>query len=130
MTEQRFLKRLTWVGFVLTMIAVAMQMIGIDGGFLTSYLADLAGPVWFYGVVRQRKLLFKKLLPSKISPMFAAVFVFSVGTAWEVCQAFDLSGTPLAITRGRFDPWDIVCYAVSLSACYALDSYYKSHPPG
>lgn len=119
--EQKFLNWLTNIGFVFAMISVGLQMMSVKGGFLTNYLADIAGPVWFYGIVRQRKVLFKKLLPKNSDPAFAAIFVFLVGTGWEICQAFDFSGTPLAITRGRYDPWDIVAFAVSSAGCYAFD---------
>jgi len=123
-SEQTFLRWLTWIGFVPAMFSVILQMNSVHGGFLTNYLADLAGPIWCYGTIRQKKTLFKKVLSKVSTPGFAAIFVFLVGTSWEVCQAIDFSGTPLGITRGRFDPLDIVAFAVSLAACYAADKIF------
>ena len=97
----------------------------VNGGFITNYVADIGGPIWFYSMIRQKKVLFKKMLPDT-TPLFSAIFVFSIGTSWEICQAFDFSGTPLAITRGQFDPFDIVCFAVSLAACYAADKIFTN----
>jgi hypothetical protein len=123
-SEQVFLNWLTWIGFVAAMISVGLQMGGVNGGFFTNYLADLAGPVWMYGILRQKKTVLKNVFSKIATPARAAILVFLVGTAWEACQTFDFSGTPLSITRGRFDPLDIVCYAVSLAACYIADQVY------
>jgi hypothetical protein len=124
--DQAFAHRVSWVGFVPVAIVVGMQMKHVNGGFITNYGADIAGPVWAYGMTRETKTaLFRRRVPW-ISPAAAiALFVFLVGTIWEVCEAFDFSGTPLAITRGRFDPLDLVAYAGSLAACYAVDRAFE-----
>jgi hypothetical protein len=96
-------------------------MARVNGGFITNYLADLAGPAWMYGALRLHVTVLKYLYRPVPSPALAAIFVFLVGTIWEILQAFDLSGTVLAITRGRFDPLDIVAYAASLLVCFLID---------
>lgn len=116
------LRLLYYAGFAGTVLAVGMQMRGKNGGFITNYLADLAGPMWFYAMTRQHTTLLRYIYRPVPSPLQAAVFVFIVGTVWEVCEGFDFSGTILAITRGRFDPYDILAYAASLIVCYAVDT--------
>jgi len=105
----------------LALFSVALQMNEVRGGFLTNYLADLAGPVWLYGTLRLDKTILRFIVPWTRSPLFAALFVFSVGTAWEVCQAFDFKGTVLNITHGRFDPLDIAAFALGASISFFVD---------
>jgi hypothetical protein len=50
-----------------------------------------------------------------------AVWLFGFCALWELCQLRDWSGTPLTITRGRFDPVDLVVYAVTLLGCALAD---------
>lgn len=126
--EQAFLRWLYWIGLIPTAIAVLMQMNEVRGGFITNYLADIAGPIWCYAIIRLRKVAFKNFLP-KNTPLISAILVFSIGTIWEILEAFDFSGTPLAITRGRFDPFDILCYAISLAVCYIIDDFYQKRIP-
>lgn len=119
--EQTVLRWLHRGGFAVTMFAVALQMGRVNGGFLTNYFADLAGPAWMYGAIRQRATVLRYLYRPIPSPALTAIFVFLVGTGWEICQAFDFSGTILNVTRGRFDPLDILAYAASLTVCFAAD---------
>ena len=49
---QVFLKRLYWIGFIPTMVSVALQMSEVHGGFLTNYLADVAGPIRLFPLPR------------------------------------------------------------------------------
>jgi len=105
----------------LALFSVALQMNQVRGGFLTNYLADLAGPAWFYATLRLNKNFLRFILPWTTLPLFAATLVFSVGTAWEVCQAFDFRGTVLYITHGRFDPLDIAAFALGISISFFAD---------
>jgi hypothetical protein len=105
-SERRLLLRLYYGGFAVAIFAVALQMGGVRGGFLTNYLADIAGPIWLYGALRLRATLLNRIYKPTPSPVFTALFVFLVGTVWEICQAFDLSGTILA-------------------ACVAVDGYVR-----
>jgi hypothetical protein len=52
------------------------------------------------------------------SPAVTAVSLFLACATWEVCQLFDFRGTPLEITRGRFDPFDLLAYGATQLACY------------
>jgi hypothetical protein len=36
-------------------------------------------------------------------------------------QRYDLSGTPLVITRGSFDPFDLLAYTVGLVVIHVVD---------
>ncbi|HVS15200.1 MAG TPA: hypothetical protein VMV46_14825 [Thermoanaerobaculia bacterium] len=36
-------------------------------------------------------------------------------------QRYDLGGTPLAITRGRFDLFDLLAYTLGLLVTYIVD---------
>ncbi len=102
-----------------------LQARGIAGGFVTNYGADLVGPAWLYLPIRLGRspvsLLTKHIPP----PSIVGAVLFMACVAWEVCQLFDLSGTPLGLTRGRFDPLDIVSYAASLAACVAIDTWWQ-----
>ena len=102
----------------------ALQMYHVRGGWVTSYGADLFGPAWMYWMKRGTgpgRLYRKWIGPERPSPAKVAIVIFLLCLAWEVSQLFDWSGTPLAITHGRFDAWDIASYAVSLALCYLID---------
>ncbi len=100
--------------FVAVFVGIGgMQMYGVNAGVLTSYGADLFAPPWIYLMARMGR--------AKMSQWRALIVVFVGCVVWEWAQLFDFSGTPLAITRGTFDPLDILAYAVGLSACFAVD---------
>lgn len=90
-----------------------MQMYGVDGGFWTDYGADLLAPPYMYLAFRAGRW--------RMRPSVALLVVLGGCFVWEGLQRYDLSGTPLAITRGRFDPGDLVAYTVGLLVCYAVD---------
>ena len=93
----------------------------INAGFWTNYGADLIGPVWIYSILRQLKLW--KGQPA--SAEVAAVGMFTGCFLWEWCQRYDLRGTVLSFTAGTFDPYDILCYAISLGVAYAVDRAFQ-----
>jgi hypothetical protein len=100
--------------FVAVFVGIGgMQMYGVNAGALTNYGADLFAPPCIYFVARTGR--------KKMSAVRALVVVFGGCVVWELAQRYDFSGTPLAITRGAFDPLDILSYAVGLAACFALD---------
>ncbi|HUF29724.1 MAG TPA: hypothetical protein VMM77_03595 [Gemmatimonadaceae bacterium] len=90
-----------------------LQMYGVNAGVLTSYGADLLAPPWIYLMFRGGRW--------RMGPLRALLLVFCGCLAWEWAQRYDFSGTPLAITRGTFDPLDILAYATGLLVCYAVD---------
>ena len=100
--------------FVLVFVGIGgLQMYHVDAGLLTSYGADLFAPPYLYVMFRQGRL--------RLSPLVALLTVFGGCALWEWAQRYDFGGTPLAITRGTFDPLDIVAYAVGLIVCYVVD---------
>ncbi|MBD3299126.1 MAG: hypothetical protein GF341_10760 [candidate division Zixibacteria bacterium] len=119
------LRWMYYAGLIAKVGVVALQMTGVRGGFITSYGADMAGPVWMYTALRRRVTVLRYLYRPLPSPVLTAVFVFLVGTVWELCQTVDLGAVIRQITRGRFDPYDIVAYAASLIACVIVDVYSR-----
>ena len=100
--------------FVAVFVGIGgLQMYRVDAGFLTNYGADLLAPPYLYLMLRAGRL--------RLRPLTALGVVLGGCCLWELLQRFDLSGTPLAITRGRFDPFDLLAYAVGLLAVYVLD---------
>jgi hypothetical protein len=110
------------VGLFLMLLVGGLQMFRVRAGFLTNYAGDVAGPVFLYGAIRQRKTVLRYFSTRTPSPEFTAVSLFLACAAWEICQLLDLRGTPLDITRGRFDVFDLLTYAASLVVCYAADT--------
>jgi hypothetical protein len=98
-----------------------LQSHHINAGFLTSYGADIIGPIWAYSGLRQLKII-KRDRPS---PEFAAIFVFVACFLWEWSQRYDMSGTVLGITGGVFDPYDVLSYAGSLLGAYVVDKSFQ-----
>jgi len=124
--QQRFLQWVTYVGFALTVLVGGLQMYRIPAGFLTNYGGDIAGPLFLYGAMRRGKTVLHFFWKEPPSPLFAALLLFAACAAWELCQLFDLAGTPLDITRGRFDPFDLATYAATLLACYLGDQRFAA----
>ncbi len=94
-----------------------LQSRHINAGFWTNYGGDVIGPVWLYSGLRQLKI-YRKRYPS---PEITAGGVFAACFLWEWCQRYDLRGTVLSFTRGTFDPYDILCYGLSLLLAYTVD---------
>ena len=98
-----------------------LQSRHINAGFWTNYGGDVIGPVWLYSALRQLKI-YRKRHPS---PEIAAAGLFAACFLWEWCQRYDLRGTVLGITRGSFDPYDVLSYAASLALAYAVDKTFQ-----
>jgi hypothetical protein len=99
-----------------------LQMFGVDAGLVTSYGADLLGPPLLYLWLRQGRTVISRFLgggPPPPAVSFSAVMIPCF--LWEWCQRYDLRGTPLFITRGTFDPFDLLAYALGLATVYAID---------
>jgi hypothetical protein len=103
----------------------ALQMVHVRAGALTDYGADFFGPIALYASTRSHgsilRWVFSKGAPS--APL-SAVIVLAGCVAWEFCQLFDLSGTPLAITKGHFDPGDLAAYAIGVATAFATEKAY------
>lgn len=124
--QLKYLRWVSHVGFGLTILVGGLQMRRVPAGFLTNYGGDVAGPLFLYGALRQGKTVFHRFTKRVPGPAAAAILLFVACAAWEFCQLFDLSGTPLAITRGHFDPFDLLAYAGTVIACYLGDRYFST----
>jgi hypothetical protein len=104
--------------FILT---AALNMAKIRGGFFTNHAADLVVPAWLYIVARGLHERDRKptLLHRTIgrTPEIAAISLFVASAITEFCQYF----WPHGILSGRFDPLDVLSYAVGVGACYAAE---------
>jgi hypothetical protein len=90
-----------------------LQMYRVNAGLLTNYGADFFAPPYLYVMLRSGRL--------RLRPFTALSVVLSGCYLWEWMQRYDLSGTPFAITRGHFDPFDILAYTIGLLLIYAAD---------
>jgi len=90
-----------------------LQMYRVNAGLLTNYGADLFAPPYLYLVLRGGRLHSR--------PFVALATVLGGCFLWEWMQRYDFSGTPLAITRGSFDPFDLLAYTVGLVVIYVID---------
>lgn len=103
-------------------LSAALNMLHIRAGFLTNHLSDVVVPAWLYVVgrgllpgVRPRPAWAADLLGR--SPTHAAIILFLASAATEVSQIW----WPHGIFSGRFDPLDLVSFAVGLAACWAAE---------
>ena len=96
-------------------------MIKVNGGIITNYGADIIAPVMLYYLSRKDKTVFSNFFKKGLNEKQAFILIWILCIAWEVLQKFDLSGTPLVITRGTFDPMDILVYTLTLLICYYFD---------
>ncbi len=100
--------------FVAVFVGIGgLQMYRVNAGLLTNYGADLFAPPYLYVMLRNDRLRLRSL--TALSVVFGGCFL------WEWMQRYDLAGTPFAITRGRFDPFDLLAYTVGLLVVYVAD---------
>jgi len=105
-----------WLG------CAVLVMNRVRGGFLTNYGADVTQPAWLYIVARGlsdpgRRTRVQRWFGTTPERTAAVIFLASVLT--EVSQRY----WPAGLFRGRFDPLDIVAYAVGVGTCYAIDRF-------
>jgi hypothetical protein len=107
--------------FAATLGAGALNMLDIRGGFLTNHLADLVVPAWLYIASRglhsrsPRTTLIQRTVGR--SPEIAALVLFFASAVTEISQYY----WPRGLFRGRFDPADLLAFAVALAACYVAE---------
>lgn len=110
-----------WVLLVCWTVGAALTMANVRGGFLTSYLADLTFPPFFYIVLRgklsERPMVVRPAQWFGRTPSRAAVSIFLVGASAELSSLF----WPRGPFGGTFDPWDIAAYAFGLAICVAAE---------
>ncbi len=97
----------------------ALQMYRVDAGALTSWGADVFGPIAIYGSLRTGGSIARWFSKTPPSPWLSATIVLTGCFAWELCQLYDLDGTLLAITRGQFDPLDLGAYVLGAAVAFS-----------
>ena len=110
---------LDWSTVLVWMLVVLigwLQSKRIDAGWLTRYGGDVFGTAMFWWMIR-RTIFAGFWLGAEIAAASLLVACF----AWEFCQRLDLSGSVLGITKGTYDPLDLVAYALTLGFLYAID---------
>jgi hypothetical protein len=112
----RFLDWLCLAGWCLVALIGWLQTRGISAGWLTTHGGDILGPAVFWWGFR-RTVFARMRRGAELSALFVVVACF----VWELCQRYDLSGTPLSMTKGVYDPLDLVCYALTASVCYTAE---------
>jgi hypothetical protein len=113
--------------FILTAV---LNMAKIRGGFFTNHAADLVVPAWLYIVARRLHTSGPKLtlLHRTIgrTGATAAISLFVASAITEFSQYF----WPRGMFAGRFDPLDVLSYAVGVGACYAAEKLWPIEPGG
>ncbi len=100
--------------FVAVFVGIGgLQMYRVNAGFLTNYGADLFAPPYMYLSLRGGRFRLRSL--TALATVLGGCFL------WEWLQRYDLGGTPLGITRGSFDPLDLLAYTVGLLVSYVVD---------
>jgi|SRR6185436_10139155 len=101
----------------------ALQMKDIQAGVITDYGADFFGPIALYASFRTHGWVpFLKRAPS---PSASAAIVLIGCVLRELSQLYDFKGTPLAITVGSFDPWDIAAYILGVALAFATEKLVR-----
>lgn len=98
-----------------------MQMYQVNGGVVTSYGADLLAPPILYFSFREGYRIPRTTRVWRLDPLASLLTVFIGCAVWEWSQRYDFGGTPLALAAGRFDPLDLLAYALGLLISYAVD---------
>jgi hypothetical protein len=113
-----------WMLMTAFIMTAALNLLHVRGGFLTSHLADLTVPALLYVISRGLVPARRPPLPSRRlmqwigrTPERAASVFFVASAVSEVSQIY----WPRGVFAGRFDPWDLLAYAVGLSVCYTCD---------
>jgi hypothetical protein len=120
-----------WTLMAAFLLATALNLLHVRGGFLTSHLADLTVPSLLYVLSRdlvpgKRPSFFSLMRWLGRTPERAAAFFFLASTATELSQI----AWPRGFFAGRYDPWDVVAYGVGLLICYGFDKRQQTRAPG
>ncbi len=106
-----------------------LQMAHVKVGVLTAQGADRICPAPLYVMMRRKKLLPFSRLARRPGPILFALAVLVPCFVWEFCQRYDLSRTPRFFTRGHFDPYDLLAYAVGVGIPFTLDLAWPAFEP-
>ena len=130
MSTRRWWLLVYWILFVAFLGIAALNMLRVRGGFFTNHAADLVVPAWLYIAFRGlvsvhgRTTLIQRTLGR--TPETAALSLFVASTLTEVSQRF----WPHGILSGRFDPLDLLAYAIGLGACYGAEKWASAKSRG
>ena len=94
------------------LVVGGLEMYRVRGGLLTDYGADLFGTAWLYAMTRLGRTILQRGRMMAAAP--AGLLIFAVCTASEL-------GQRLGLVPGRYDPWDIVTYALAILLCWGVD---------
>ena len=119
-SQTRWWRLASWALFAVWVGCGVLVMNRIRCGFLTNYGADLTQPAWLYIVARGldgygRESWLVRIFGAR--PEKAALVIFVAGALTEVSQRY----WPGGLFAGRFDPFDILAYAVGIGVCYLFD---------
>jgi hypothetical protein len=107
--------RAFYAGSLATALFVgALQALRVNAGMLTSYGADVFGTAWLYAMFRQGATILQRGRRLSAPATAAVVFAGCAGSEW---------GQRLDLIPGRFDPYDLVAFAVTVAACYVVDRF-------
>jgi hypothetical protein len=111
-----------WALMASFLMATALNLARVAGGFLTDYLADLTVPALLYVLARELAPGRRLALPRATqwvgrTPERAATVLLLASVGTELSQAV----WPRGVFAGRFDLWDIVAYATGMVAVYGAD---------
>jgi hypothetical protein len=113
-----------WVAayWVLTAVFIVTAIIStkrIPAGFLSNYAADVACPAWLYIILRGLHGHGRSAIGRYFAatPERAALVLFGGSTLTEMSQIW----WPRGFFAGRYDPYDILAYAIGVGACYTLE---------
>ena len=119
-----------WLLMAAFVLSAALNMLHIRAGFLTNHLSDVVVPALLYVIgrglvpgIQARPRWAADLL--RRSPAQAAVLLFVASAVTEVSQIW----WPRGVFSGRFDPLDLVSFAVGLAACWAAESRWPGMQP-
>lgn len=101
-------------------VAAILNMVHLHVPFLTTHAADVSGPAYLY--IQFRKSWQQgsdRFLPRVFgrTPEITASTFFFGSVVTEISQKY----YPHGIFPGRYDPWDIVAYAVGVGTFYFLE---------
>jgi len=114
---------LDWGLFGAFLVAGVLNMTDSAAGFATNHLADVSVPAWLYIVSRglarpENRTRLRRILGA--TPELAAAVLFVGSSITEVSQIY----WPRGVFSGRFDPLDIVAFALGILPLYLLDKWY------
>jgi hypothetical protein len=121
MAGKSFWMILYYVLLVVFIVAAALNMLHLRGGFFTNHAADVVVPAWLYVVIRglhparEHRNILQRIFGR--SPEIAAASLFIGSTITELSQRF----WPAGIFAGRFDILDVAAYGAGVGGCYVAE---------